>query len=138
MVKRLTVSIDDEAGELLMQLAGSPRRQGEVLEGLIRARAAAPPAVIDARIPLTLALNQLTGLPANDQVLRALATGIADSVDEWAALLKESGTGEVTLKFVDRAYIAASIARPPRPQSDLWGSSTSGRRKQPKPDQPPA
>ena len=37
MGERVTVVLDDGASELLLKLAGSSRRQGEYLSGLIRA-----------------------------------------------------------------------------------------------------
>ncbi len=43
MAKRLTIVLSDEAAALLVRLAGSPRKQSEVLEGLVRAAALTPP-----------------------------------------------------------------------------------------------
>ncbi len=39
MTKRVNMMLDDDAAELLPQLAGSSRKQGEFLSGLIRAAA---------------------------------------------------------------------------------------------------
>lgn len=39
MAKRLMTVLDDDAAELLIELAGSPRKQGEFLSALIRSEA---------------------------------------------------------------------------------------------------
>jgi len=38
MAKRMNIALDDDAADLLLTLAGSPRKQGEYLSGLIRDR----------------------------------------------------------------------------------------------------
>ncbi len=44
MTQRVCVHLDEDAAELLKQLAPSPRKQGEYLSGLIREAAARPAA----------------------------------------------------------------------------------------------
>ena len=39
MTKRMNIALEDDAAEMLLKLAGSPRKQGDVLSNLIRAAA---------------------------------------------------------------------------------------------------
>ena len=70
MAKRLTIVLSDEAAHLLVQMAGSPRKQSAVLEGLIR----------------TAALNQAPASPPGPVDLVAVRRDVLRLANELAAL----------------------------------------------------
>jgi hypothetical protein len=71
MAKRLMTVLDDDAAELLIALAGSPRKQGEFLSALIRSeaqrrRAETLPAELDGlRRELTALERRVAALEAH-------------------------------------------------------------------------
>jgi hypothetical protein len=67
MAQRITIMLDDDAAGMLPRLAGSSRKQGEYLSGLIRAAAAnaehPPAADLDGlRLQVSLLAGQVAGL----------------------------------------------------------------------------
>ena len=93
MTKRVNMMLDDDAADLLPQLAGSPRKQGEFLSRLIRAAAQQPqsplpdPALTELGRQVVRLVEQ-SDLPLARQTALASAPALArlwDTPEEDAA-----------------------------------------------------
>lgn len=109
--KRLTVALDGESADLLMQMAGGARKQGEFLEKLIRAEAARSITYIPPEMPLRLGLSKLTRRAQNAAIVQEMVNAIVDSALDWDDVI-ERGVGSITLKYANHAYQGKTVDLP--------------------------
>ncbi len=93
MTKRMNIALEDDAADLLLTLAGSPRKQGEYLSSLIRAAYAQPTAPADVTTATDPRRARLAALIAEAAPLaRALLTA-DDPPNPDSTSINKAGSG---------------------------------------------
>ncbi len=73
MTKRMNIALEDDAAEMLLRLAGSPRKQGDFLSNLIRTA---------AHTALPVANASMSDLATQIAQLQARLTELEDRLEE--------------------------------------------------------